>query len=120
MEQMREARLSEAIALQIAELILSGEIKSETKLRQEELAEKLDLSASYIGMIERGKKVPRLETFVEIANVLEVSADELLCGVVDHGYEIRMSEYTKRIGKISQEKRKLIYSLLDVCLSQEE
>ena len=39
MEQMREARLSEAIALQIAELILSGEIKSETKLRQEELAE---------------------------------------------------------------------------------
>ena len=87
---------------------------------QEELAEKLDLSASYIGMIERGKKVPRLETFVEIANVLEVSADELLCGVVDNGYEIRMSEYTKRIGKISQEKRKLIYSLLDVCLSQEE
>ena len=52
---------------------------------QEELAEKVDLSASYIGMIERGKKVPRLETFVEIANVLEVSADELLCGVVDHG-----------------------------------
>ena len=39
MEQMREARLSEAIALQIAELILSGEIKSETNLRQEELAE---------------------------------------------------------------------------------
>lgn len=28
MEQMREARLSEAIALQIAELILSGEIKA--------------------------------------------------------------------------------------------
>ena len=74
---------------------------------QEELAEKVDLSASYIGMIE-------------IANVLEVSADELLCGVVDHGYEIRMSEYTKRIGKISQEKRKLIYSLLDFFLSQEE
>ena len=92
----------------------------ETGWCQEELAEKVDLSAPYIGMIERGKKVPRLETFVEIANVLEVSADELLCGVVDHGYEIRMSEYTKRIGKISQEKRKLIYSLLDVCLSQEE
>lgn len=44
MEQMREARLSEAIALQIAELILSGEIKSETKLRQEELAEILQVS----------------------------------------------------------------------------
>ena len=44
MEHMREVRLSEAIALQIAELILSGEIKSETKLRQEELAEILQVS----------------------------------------------------------------------------
>ena len=44
MEQMSGARLSEAIAYQIAELILSGEIESETKLRQEELAATLQVS----------------------------------------------------------------------------
>ena len=38
MEQMSSGRLSEAIAFQIAELILSGQIESGTKLRQEELA----------------------------------------------------------------------------------
>ena len=44
MEQMSGARLSEEIAYQIAELILSGEIESETKLRQEELAATLQVS----------------------------------------------------------------------------
>ena len=87
---------------------------------QEELAEKVDLSTAYIGMIERGKKVPRLETFVGIANVLEVSADELLCDVINQSYEIRMSEYTKRIGKVSREKQKLIYWFLDIFLDHVE
>lgn len=44
MDQMSSGRLSEAIALQIAELILSGEMKNGTKLRQEELAGMLQVS----------------------------------------------------------------------------
>lgn len=44
MDQMNSGRLSEVIALQIAELILSGEIKNGTKLRQEELAGMLQVS----------------------------------------------------------------------------
>lgn len=46
--------------------------------RQEDFAEKIGLSVTYTGMIERGEKVPRLETFITIANVLGVSADQLL------------------------------------------
>ena len=45
---------------------------------QEIFAEKIGLSIAYTGMIERGEKVPKLETFVRIANALEVSADLLL------------------------------------------
>ncbi len=41
------------------------------KLRQEELAEQAGLSTNYIGMIERGEKVPSLESFITIANVLD-------------------------------------------------
>lgn len=44
MEEMSSGRLSEAIAFQIAELILSGQIESGTKLRQEELAKMLEVS----------------------------------------------------------------------------
>ena len=38
------------------------------KLRQEDLAEKTDLTTNYIGMVERGEKIPSLETFIKIVN----------------------------------------------------
>jgi transcriptional regulator with XRE-family HTH domain len=34
-------------------------------LRQEDLAEKTNLSVTYIGMIERGEKTPSLETLIQ-------------------------------------------------------
>lgn len=54
------------------------------KLTQEELAALVDLSPSHISVIERGLKIPNLDSFVAIANVLQVSADSLLLDVVDH------------------------------------
>ena len=48
---------------------------------QEDFAEKVNLSAVYIGMIERGEKTPKLETFIRIVNTLNVTADELLVDV---------------------------------------
>ena len=54
------------------------------KLRQEDLAEKTDLTTNYIGMIERGEKIPSLETFINILNSLGVSADMVLSDVLDN------------------------------------
>ena len=34
------------------------------KLRQQDLAEKINVSVNYIGMIERGEKLPSLETLI--------------------------------------------------------
>lgn len=53
-------------------------------LSQEDLAEMVDLSPSHISVIERGVKTTKLDTFVSIANALEVSADTLLVDVVEH------------------------------------
>ncbi len=84
--------------------------------KQATLAEKVDLSNSYIGMIERGEKVPKLETFVHITNALDSTSDEILEGVLNRGYEIRMSEYIKKIGILPKEEQELIYDVLDVML----
>lgn len=46
------------------------------------LLKKVGISIAYTGMIERGEKIPKLETFIRIANVLEVSADLLLADVI--------------------------------------
>ncbi len=56
------------------------EHRKKKKYTLEQLAEKLDVSTTFIGQIERAKGVPSLETLVKIANTLEVSADSLLFG----------------------------------------
>ena len=44
----------------------------------------LNLSPTHVSVIERGLKVTKLDTFVAIANALDVSADTLLIDVVDN------------------------------------
>ena len=47
-------------------------------MTQEDLAALIDISPAHISVIERGTKIPRIDTFAAIANALGVSADELL------------------------------------------
>ena len=47
-------------------------------LSREELAEKLGLRPIHIELLEKGDKPPRLETFINLANALHVSANDLL------------------------------------------
>ncbi len=54
--------------------------RKEKKYTLEQLAEKLDVSTTFIGQIERAKGIPSLETLVKIANALEASTDSLLFG----------------------------------------
>jgi transcriptional regulator with XRE-family HTH domain len=48
------------------------------KLTQEQLAESIDISNSYIGQIERGERSLTLETLIRLANRLGVTIDYLL------------------------------------------
>ena len=47
---------------------------------QEALAERINVSTSFVGHVERGTRKASLETLVAMANVLDVSLDYLLSG----------------------------------------
>jgi transcriptional regulator with XRE-family HTH domain len=51
-------------------------------LSQEELALYAALHRTEIGHLENGRRVARIDTLVKLAGVLEVTADELLKGIV--------------------------------------
>ena len=85
----------------------------EKKLRQEDLAERAGLSTNYIGMVERGEKIPALETFITILNVLEVSADVILADVLVTGYAVKDSLLAEKLTKLSKEERERIYAVID-------
>lgn len=84
--------------------------------KQSTLAERVDLTTSYVGMIERGEKIPKLETFINITNALDSTSDEILEGVLNRGYEIRMSEYITRIQNLPKKDQDEIFEVLDVML----
>lgn len=86
------------------------------KLRQEDLAEKTDLTTNYIGMIERGEKIPSLETFINILNSLGVSADMVLSDVLDNGYTVKDSLLNEKLEKLVPEDRNRIYEVIDTMI----
>ena len=53
-------------------------------MSQETLAEKCQVSTSYIGLVERGERKPSLLVLVRIANALNVSTDSLLFDSLRH------------------------------------
>lgn len=91
----------------------------EKNWRQEDLAEQTDLTATYISLIERGKKCPTLETFIIITNALDASADELLASALNNGYALRVSTYLEQLKKLSEEKQKTVCDIVEVLLRNE-
>lgn len=86
------------------------------KLRQEDLAELAELSANYIGSVERGEKTPSLPTFIEILNALEASADIVLSDVLESGYTVKESLFHEQLSMLSPEERNRIYSIIETFL----
>ena len=85
-------------------------------MRQEDLAEKTELTTNYIGMIERGEKIPSLETFINILNSLGVSADMVLSDVLDNGYTVKDSLLNEKLEKLVPEDRNRIYEVIDTMM----
>jgi transcriptional regulator with XRE-family HTH domain len=54
--------------------------RQELNYTQETLAERVNVSTSFIGHVERGTRKASLETLVSVANALNVSVDYLLSG----------------------------------------
>jgi transcriptional regulator with XRE-family HTH domain len=53
-------------------------IRKMQNLSQEELAEKVGLHRTYIGMVERGEKNITLLNIMKLSNALEISISELM------------------------------------------
>lgn len=96
------------------------EARLQKSWNQDQLAEKTNLSLAYIGMIERGEKIPKLETFIRIINTLEISADVVLQDVLVNGYQVRMSRYLEKMDQLSKEKGDDILEIVDVLLKKDK
>ena len=81
-------------------------------LTQEDLAAELDMSPTHISVLERGRKAPKLETLVNIANTLHVSTDMLLQDVVVCATDGLASELSVAITKLKPKGQERIINAI--------
>ncbi len=99
--------------------LLGNQIRKYRKEKQytlEQLAEKLDVSTTFIGQIERAKGIPSLETLVKIANVLEVSTDSLLFGDLNlkAGNNYFVKEVEKRTESFTKKEKEILLNFIEL------
>lgn len=92
--------------------------REKKNLTQEELAARVEISPTHVSVIERGTKIPRMDTFVAIANVLEVSADALLVDVVDHAVESAASELSTLLAELPREEKMRILKVVATLIEK--
>lgn len=85
-------------------------------MTQEDLAAALEMSPTHISVIERGVKSARLETLVNIANVLHVSSDMLLQDVVVCSTDGMASELSAALAGLPGKDRERIYRAIRILI----
>ena len=93
------------------------EARKAQRMTQDKLAAVLGMSAPHISALERGVKPPSLETLIQIANVLEVSADMLLQDVVNQSTLGAASELSKLLLNQEPELRRKILRVVQVMIA---
>lgn len=83
-------------------------------LTQGAIAEATGLSTPHISNIETGNTKLGLPTIIHIANVLEVSVDELLCDNINHSEAIFHNELTELLKDCSVDELHIIAELAKV------
>ena len=92
------------------------EIRERKGFTQETFAARMGLSTTYISTIERGLKLPKLDTFIRMANVLEVSADELLVDVVNESTVEKTIDFSRILDGMPEEKREKIIAVIQILM----
>ena len=77
--------------------------RENANITQSELAAAVGCTMQHIGAIERGVKTPRLDTFIQIACILQVPADLLLQDVLPCTSDLLGTEFSAAVAPLPDE-----------------
>ena len=100
----------ETLGLRIRE---ARQAKSYTR---QTLAENAGTGEVYLGEIERGLKMPSLNTFIRIVEALEISADYLLRDELTSGKAYIFDEITQKLQRLTPKQRKTAADIIDAYI----
>lgn len=94
------------------------QVRKARGLTQEEFSQKVDLSAKYISNVECGFKMPKLNTFVAMANALECDANSLLSDVLDVTTGQESGLLSKKLSALPMQEQRRILRMLEIMIDE--
>ncbi len=82
------------------------------RMTQACLAEKSEISTNFLGQIERGEKIPSLETIIKISKSLNVTIDSLIRNVNLLDDKLITSELLLALSKINRNEKALLLNII--------
>jgi len=82
----------------------------------EQFAERVDLSANYVGDLERGVKIPKLETFIRIVEALDVPADVLIRDSAAPASYVADDELNRNLSRLTPGQKKAATDILNAYI----
>ena len=92
------------------------EVREEKCYTRQKLVEIAGIGEVYLGEIERGLKMPSLNSFIKIIEALDVSADYVLRDELTSGQEYIYDELTQKLKDLTPKQRKTAADILDAYL----
>ncbi len=86
-------------------------LRKERALTLEALAERAEIGFVYLGEIERGLKMPSLNTFIRLVNALGVSADALLYDETESGAQYQCGVLEEALRPLSPARRAAVLQI---------
>lgn len=83
-------------------------------LKQEELADKLDISVAFMSRVERGSSQINLKRLTQIAEILNVTPGYLLTGSNVKSKEYLKEDFKEILDKCTPQQQKLIYQISEL------
>lgn len=90
--------------------------RKELKIKQNELAELLDISNNHMSSIETGKQKPSMDTFIKICENLKVTPDYLLLGCM-HMINVPQ-DISDKLRLCSEEDIKLARNIIELLVDR--
>ena len=99
-------------------------IRKQKGISQQQLAENIGKTPTYISRLECGSRGATLETLLDIINELQVSADAILAEHLWHRGKLLNPDYITPLDKCSEKQRRIVFSamngLVDILQRAEE
>ncbi len=89
-------------------------LRQERKMKQEQLADSIDVSVAFMSRIERGSTQINLKRLIQIAEILNVSPGYLLTGSNVESKDYLKEEFRQVLENCTPEQQRLIYQISEL------